>query len=79
MLSILNAPPRIVASAMKSHVHTCPRCVAFVGSPVETPRRTILRLLGGTRSPAARLSRWMCRLPTFHPSHRSNAAIRRYP
>jgi hypothetical protein len=27
----------------ESHLHTWPRCVAFVGRPVEWPRRTILR------------------------------------
>ncbi len=37
-VSMRNAPPCTVASATKSHVHTCPRCVAWVGQPVETPR-----------------------------------------
>jgi len=36
---------------MKSQLQTWPRCSAFVGSPVETPRRTTLRLVGGIRSP----------------------------
>ena len=42
-----------VASAMKSHVQTWFRCVAAGGKPVETPRRTTLRLVGGTHNPAA--------------------------
>ncbi len=57
-------PPRIVASPMKSHVQTCPRWLALVGNPVETPRRMIFRLVAGTRGPAARRDRWMWRLPT---------------
>ena len=42
--------------AEESQVHTCPRCVAFTGQPVEMPRRTTFRSLGGTRRPSARRS-----------------------
>ena len=71
-------PPRIVASAMKSQVQTWFLCVAFVGSPVEWPRRRIFRLVGGTRRPSSRRSRRTWRLPTCQPSCCSRAAIRRY-
>ena len=51
----------------------------FPGSPVEMPRRTTLRLVGGTRSPLDLRNRCTCLFPTGHPSCRSRAAIRRYP
>ena len=35
------------------------RDISLVGKPVEIPRRTTLRLVGGTRSPSARRRRWM--------------------
>jgi len=56
-VSSFKVPPRTVASAMKSHVHTWFRCVAVVGNPVETPRRISFRFVGGTRSPSSRRSR----------------------
>ena len=56
------APPRVVASEMKSQLQTWPRCAAFVGGPVETPRRTALRLVGGTRGPRD-LARCTCLFP----------------
>lgn len=45
IVSHFNAPPRTVASALKAQVHTWFRCVALVGKPIGTPRRTILRLV----------------------------------
>jgi hypothetical protein len=62
-VSIRNAPPHTVASAMKSHVQTSPRCVAFVGSPGKWSRRASLRLVRGTRKPSPRHSRCTCRWP----------------
>jgi hypothetical protein len=53
------------------------RCVALVGRPVETPRRTCLRRVGGTRSPSARHQRRTSRLPAAQTSFRSRAVIRR--
>ena len=73
----MSGPPRTVASLMKSQVQTWPRRPALVGSPVETPRRMTLRLVGGTRSPLARRSRWMCFFPTLQPSSRRSRVIRR--
>ena len=78
-VSIRRAPPRIVASAIKSHVRTWFLYVALVGRPVERPRRTSFRLVGGTRSPSSRRRRRTWRLPTRQPSCRKSAAIRRYP
>ena len=77
-MSIRRAPPRIVASAIKSHVHTWFLCVALVGRPVERPRRTSFRLVGGTRSPSSRRRRRTLALahaPAFLPQERGNPAV----
>src|SRR5271165_4809651 len=78
-VSILMEPPRNVASAIKSHVHTWFLCVALVGSPVERPRRRIFLLVGGTLRPSCRRRRRTWRMPTLQPSSLSRAAILRYP
>src|ERR1019366_4266654 len=78
-VSILKAPPRTVASAIKSQVHTWFLCVALVGSPVERPRRRIFLLVGGTLRPSRRRRRRTWRLPAVQPSCLSKAAIQRFP
>ena len=80
-VSILMEPPRIVASAIKSHVQTWFLCVALVGSPVERPRRGPSSFVGvAPLRPSSRRKRRTWRLPTFQPLPAlSRAAIRRYP
>ena len=47
--SIFRLQPRTVLSWIKSQLKTCSGCLAFVGSPVETPRRRPLGWRGGIR------------------------------